>query len=123
MNFEKALEFFKFLQGEDVVNIKHHGIELKLTPEQAFEVIYVLQEVYGLIPDAYELCYECLGLYNSEIEGDHFEDDVIGINLCDNCISNAFGWKVYDNSEEADKAVCMWWRKKQSIDSKGERIK
>lgn len=52
-----------------------------MTDEQAFLVIYVLQEVYGIIPDTYEQCSHCGKLYDSEDEGKCYEEE----NYCDEC--------------------------------------
>lgn len=46
---------YKWLQGE-----KMEGYKIKYQPklkkEQAFAIIYLLQEAYGFIPDVYEKC-------------------------------------------------------------------
>lgn len=53
-SFEERLELYKWLQGE-----KMEGYEInnqpKLNKEQAFAVIYMLQEAYGFIPYSFEI--------------------------------------------------------------------
>lgn len=46
-----------------------------LTEEEAFAVIYYLQENLGIIPTTYERCPICGKLYDSEKEGVPMEDD------------------------------------------------
>ena len=72
MDFDKTKEFYEFLLGKDK---EFKGLteenKLNLTPEQAFHIIYYLQEKHLIIPDVYEKCNECQKLYNSEKEGHH----------------------------------------------------
>lgn len=95
LNLEETKQLYDFLRGEGHVEIKS-GKDIvlkdyniytkkshlpKLTDEQAFLVIYVLQEVYGVIPDSYEQCTNCGGLYDSYEEGNQYHDE----NYCDSC--------------------------------------
>lgn len=70
-SLQSVRELFEVLQGRrlETIIIK----DLKLTPEQAFSVIYFLQEHMGLIPDHYEKCDECGCLFDTESEGGYFE--------------------------------------------------
>ncbi|MHA1285806.1 MAG: hypothetical protein ACTSPB_00255 [Candidatus Thorarchaeota archaeon] len=75
VTFEEVEEFFAFLQGGKMKGFKfsEKSPEIKLSPEQAFKIIYVLQEGLGVIPDNYEKCSMCHSLYDSDCEGDHTE--------------------------------------------------
>lgn len=98
---EKVQEFYNWLQGES----RPDGIEFtnspKLTPEEAFCVIYYLQEELWVLPDKYEMCRECKDIYDSENEGacikeestvvkdgeeidGNFPEEMYGL-YCDNC--------------------------------------
>ena len=59
--------------------------ELHLTPEQAFSVVYYLQEELRIIPDNYEMCDECHNIYDS------FEEGYVVKNkhFCDSCKGEA----------------------------------
>lgn len=90
-----------------------------LSIDEAFTVVYVLQEHYGLIPDIYEQCYRCKEIYNSEEEGFHYEDP--GINICDTCCEIIF---YRESSEEADtreKAIKEWYSAKKTEPKKNEK--
>lgn len=86
-SFEETSELYKWLQGE-----KMEGYEIKNQPklneEQAFAVIYMLQEAYGFIPDNFEKCDVCGELYDSYIEGDAISDKNSNktILCCDGCL-------------------------------------
>ena len=65
-------DFYNFLQGKNL----EVGIESpEITAEQAFRVIYYLQEHLPVIPDTIEQCSKCDELYDSHISGD----------VCDGC--------------------------------------
>lgn len=95
LNYDETKKLYDFLRGEGNVSINSlkdvflpdYNIWTQkshlpnLTDEQAFLVIYVLQEVYGLIPDTYEQCSHCGELYDSDEEGQCYEDE----NYCDGC--------------------------------------
>ena len=73
ISFEKTKELYNYLRGEtkEFEGIKTH--HKKLTPDQAFSIIYILQEAesFGFISDTFERCDECDELYNSDEEGDY----------------------------------------------------
>lgn len=54
---------------------------LRLTPEQAFSVIYYLQEEMHVIPDTYEMCDECHRIYDTDEEGEVIKNK----HFCDSC--------------------------------------
>ena len=72
---EQVQEFHSWLQGKSCPD----GIEfthlLKLTPEEAFCVIYYLQEELEILPDSYEMCRECKDIYDSYNEGAYINED------------------------------------------------
>lgn len=55
----------------------------QLTPEQAFSVLWVLQEVTRVIEDKWECCDECGDLFDSYGEG-HYDEEK-GKHFCDDC--------------------------------------
>lgn len=88
LNLEQTKELYDLLRGESEVNIKSNKeVEFeinkskfytkkshlpRMTDEQAFLVIYILQEAYRFeefIPDHYEICSQCGELHDSELEG------------------------------------------------------
>lgn len=75
MNLELVTEFFEFLQGNKAYP---DGIILKSRPRlsknQAFSVIYVLQERMGLIPDKFELCDQCHEIFDANYGICHVDD-------------------------------------------------
>lgn len=97
LSFEETKQLYDFLRGEGNTRIESlSNVVLpdyniwtkkahlpKLTDEQAFLVIYVLQEKYGIIPDTYEQCSCCGELYDSDEEGQCYEEEP----YCDTCYS------------------------------------
>ena len=95
---EQLQGFHEFLMGKVPKgwNIKRKYMP-KLTADQAFEVIYYLQEKLYVFPDNFELCHECHELHDSGdgILVDNLEDahemgynvtrKDIGYHFCSNC--------------------------------------
>jgi len=69
---DEVEELFNFLQGQDFKSITKID-KPNLTADQAFSVIYVLQEGLGIIPDTYEKCSKCDTLFDSDSGGDNSE--------------------------------------------------
>lgn len=74
MTLEQAQRFMDFLTGDNPPD----GITLarrprKMPQDQAFSLIYVLQEAFHVIPDVFELCSLCGHIYDTESEGHHPE--------------------------------------------------
>ena len=73
ITLEQVQELFDFLQGtvpEDITLGRGH--KPRLTRNQAFSVIWYLQEHLGILPDHYEKCHRrgCdSDLYDSDEEG------------------------------------------------------
>ena len=63
-------EFFDFLQGDVPEGVYLHNT-LTMTQDEAFSIIYYLQEHLPIFPDYIEVCNNCGELYNSESEGSH----------------------------------------------------
>lgn len=62
ITIEQAEDFYTWLQGYENDNFK-------LTPDQAFAVVYYLQEKLMVLPDHFEKCDYCDALYDTESEG------------------------------------------------------
>ena len=63
-------EFFQFLQGtipREIKLPKKHI--LHLTPDQAFLIIWYLQEHLPIIPENFEFCYGCKRIFDTNDEG------------------------------------------------------
>lgn len=75
-------EFYEFLQGNlpDGVNMKRKP---KMSPRQAMNVIWFLQEILPVFPDHIEMCDDCKKLFDSWSEGMHAEKT--GKNYCGWC--------------------------------------
>jgi hypothetical protein len=72
LTLDQVQEFYNFLTGEEL--IKEVDVESpKLTNRQAFDIIYILQEHYNIIPQQYELCDECENIYDSSNEGHNYD--------------------------------------------------
>lgn len=65
---ELVQEFHSWLQGKSCPTDIEFVHSLNLTPEEAFSVIYYLQEELGILPDNYEMCRECKDIYDSDNE-------------------------------------------------------
>lgn len=74
-------DFFMFLQGKcpDTMNVKEMP---NLTKQQAFSVIYYLQEHLPVFPDTIEKCDRCGELFDLFYSGTHC--DICG-DLCEGC--------------------------------------
>lgn len=97
---EQVEQFYNWLQGINCPKELHTENKMNLTDDQAFSVIYYLQEILGVLPDKFEKCNDCGCLYDSEAEGtyigedstwenefgeeEHFDESQYGF-YCDNC--------------------------------------
>jgi len=68
ITINQANEFFEYLQGEVPEGFVHVKSP-KLSPGRAFDVIYVMQEQLGVLPNHYEMCCRCHRLYDTYAEG------------------------------------------------------
>ncbi len=63
---EQAIELYEYLKGESSpgqFRLSKAG-RPKLTPRKAFQIIYILQEHFRIIPDTYEQCWSCKELFD-----------------------------------------------------------
>ena len=68
-------ELYSFLQGKFVPKNCLHATDFpKISADEAWQVIYVMQEYFKLLPSKFERCNDCGRLYNSEREGIHTTD-------------------------------------------------
>lgn len=81
IDLEQVDEIFRFLQGEKVGTVQCKEMP-HLSPEEAFSVIYFLQEGVELLPDRIEQCLGCLQLLDADCCGYYKED--VG-HYCDDC--------------------------------------
>ncbi len=79
-------EFYEFLQGENPDSIKVNNINL--TSDNAFTIIWYLQEHFPLIPDRIEKCTECNELYDSFRQGYYSEKE--GTHHCECSADEAY---------------------------------
>lgn len=102
IELEAVQKFYKWLQGGDSPDRISFKVNPKLTAEEAFSVIYYLQEELEILPDHYEQCKECNCLFDSYNEGvsidkettivdaegtevdGNFSEDMFGM-YCDDC--------------------------------------
>lgn len=94
-------EFKDFLQGKLPDGMSIHE-EIKLSPTQAYSVIWYLQEHLRVFPDGIEMCCDCNQLYDSYSEGCYYEiEEKFYCGACE------------DNSEAVYCDCCMtdMWKK------------
>ncbi len=92
ISIDEVAQFYDWLQGESCPEDLHFENKLNLTEEQAFDVIYYLQEQMRIIPHNYERCRRCGRLFDSHKEGinvseeteGNFSEEMYGF-YCDNC--------------------------------------
>ncbi len=75
-------QFHDFLQGTIPDGVTVRKIK-KMNPDQAFAVIWFLQECCHLLPDHYEMCWNCKGIFDVYAEGAYIEKT--GRNYCYSC--------------------------------------
>jgi hypothetical protein len=75
-------EFYNFLQGERPESLSRE-FKPKLNRNQAFRIIWYLQEHFPLLPDTIEKCWSCGGLFDSASEGIYWETK--GRHYCGGC--------------------------------------
>lgn len=89
-DIESVRELYDFLQGRTDCGITNFpdAHRPNLTGEQAWHVIYMLQEHMGLLPDHYEKCRggNCDAILDTECEGRVIDDDSARAGTyCDDC--------------------------------------
>lgn len=68
-------EFYRFLKGEFHPATISREDAPALPDDQAWHVIYVMQEYFGLLNDTFERCCECGRIFNSNEEGGCIDED------------------------------------------------
>jgi hypothetical protein len=119
IEIEKVQEFYEWLQGNEQETIctlpEIFGRDIDegkitwkpediphLTQEQAFAVIYYLQEALYILPDTYEKCRKCGDLYDSDNDG-------CRAGYCDGC-----GCQVdYDSLENGCEDCPLWYENQE----------
>ena len=95
ISLDEVKVFFAWLQGTPYKNMSLSS-QPRLSPEEAFSIIYVLQEELHLIPDTIEMCLKCKELFDTKTEGRYIDEDSLDYagntydeadygNYCDNC--------------------------------------
>lgn len=72
---EKIVELYEWLQGKSCPKCLNFEEKLNLTEEQAFSVIYFLQEYLEILPDNYERCRNCGCIFDMENEGTSISEE------------------------------------------------
>ncbi len=112
MDLEQTKELYEFLKGEIPERFIFKTWKPKLSEDEAFTVIYVLQEKFHLIPDHFEQCKRCKEIFDMECEGKHYDDP--GINLCEGCIDQIFYRESSQEADTPEKAIIEWYKVQSS---------
>lgn len=77
MTEEKVQELMDFLTGDSIPDkiVLSDSDRLKLSEKEAFRVIWLLQEHYGIIPDNFEKCDGCDIIFDTHNSGFYLDDD------------------------------------------------
>jgi hypothetical protein len=121
--FDDIQEFYDYLQGKSIPHGFENLITQKLTPDEAWEIIYVLQEGMRIIPDHFEKCDICGDLYDTDNSGRYSELEEK--NFCDGCYDEgettycdgcgAEVWQEKSRTEDGD-YLCEACKKKHEKD-------
>lgn len=93
ITLEHVEQIYAFLQGEKVGSIECKHMP-HLSEDEAFSVIYFLQEGIEVLPDRIEQCMDCKCLIDADDEG--YYKEPVG-HYCDNC---SLQFCNEDNSDE-----------------------
>ncbi len=96
-DIEQTQELFDFLQGTvpDAYKIATDHVP-SLTPDQAWTVVWYIQELHWQLADRIERCNVCGYLYDSEAEGDCLDYGDAPYLFCDDCM----GGTEYEKKKE-----------------------
>lgn len=102
-DIEKVQEFYAFLKGTcpDKITLGD-GHQPTLTDDQAFSIIWYLQEHLSVFPDQIEKCSICGDLYDSYSEGYYSENR--NLFMCSGCDDGIDDDEVED-TDEADSSL------------------
>lgn len=95
LEIEPVQKFYEWLQGGDSPEAIHFKHKLRLTADEAFSIVYYLQEELGILPDRYEKCRECGELYDSYNEGVSIDKDTTIIDDEGNEVDGNFTEELY----------------------------
>ena len=82
VTLDQVEDLVKMLIGHDVEDV-YLAHQPQLTRRQAFSVVYYLQEILCIIPDHYEMCGECDGIFDDRYGGGTRQGD--NAQLCESC--------------------------------------
>lgn len=99
--------FYEFLKGKNPFWDGARNLDVPLSKDDAFRVIYFLQEYIHIFPDTIEKCCSCGDLYDSTRSGEHSELE--GENYCDNCFNESEATHCYECGREI-------WKEKHEYD-------
>ena len=86
---EQVEMLYEFLQGRPPAGVSTVAREQpKLSPRQAFAVIWFLQEKLGLLPDTIERCCSCNELFDTDSSGWYVER--LYRHYCDDCLPHRY---------------------------------
>lgn len=91
-------ELFEFLQGKLPARVKVPRKQRpKLTPAQAWTVIWYLGNLYWQVTDRVERCEVCGDLFHTHQQGTRLDYGRTPYNFCENCMaSEAYARKASD---------------------------
>jgi hypothetical protein len=86
-DLEQTKELFEFLQGHVPEGYKiKRGYMPRLTPEQAWSIIWYLGNLYWRVPDSIELCDICGDLYHTSTDGGSLDYGRAPYHFCGFCM-------------------------------------
>ncbi len=95
-DIEKVKELYDFLTGGTPEGMFFNKTSKpKMSHKKAFAVIYYLQEHLNIIPDYFELCWNCRDIFNTETDGIYWKSK--GRYYCGGCTHLVPG--NYDNNQ------------------------
>lgn len=95
IELEKVQAFYRWLQGGEPPERMSFKKQPHLTADEAFSVIYYLQEELEILPDNIEKCRECGELFDSCNEGTSISEDTTIIDGDGNEIAGNFQEEEY----------------------------
>lgn len=75
IEIDKVVELYEWLQGQSCPDGIHFEEKLNLTEEQAFSVIYFLQEYLEILSNNYERCRKCGYIFDMDNGGTRINED------------------------------------------------
>lgn len=86
-DLERTQELYDFLQGRAPFAIKNPDGIPRLTPEQAWTVIWYLGNQHWQVTDRVDRCGVCGALYHSWQEGECLDFGKAPYHFCDDCMT------------------------------------